>query len=46
MARMPQDKSNDCGRAISEVERSTWKKLLNAFQIHDSFAHEGGPLFS
>ena len=26
-----QDKSNDCGRAISEVEMVIWSGLLNGF---------------
>lgn len=35
----PEDKSNDCGRAISELEQFTWNGFLNAFQIHDPFIH-------
>ena len=46
MTERPHDKSHDCGRAISEVERGTWNGLLNAFQIQDYFLHEGGPRFS
>ena len=41
-----QDKSNDCGRAISDLEHFTWNELLNAFQVNDSFIHQGGPKFS
>lgn len=41
-----QDKSNDCVRAISKLERATWIGLLNAFQIQGFFTHEGGPRFS
>ena len=46
MIERPHDKSHDCGRAFSEVERGTWNELLNAFQIQDYFSHEGGPRFS
>lgn len=46
MTERPHDKSNDCGHAISEIEKSTWNGLLNAFQVQDSFQHEGGPRFS
>ena len=42
----PQDKSNDCGRNISDLERYTWSELLNAFQVQDAFIHQGGPRFS
>ena len=46
MTRRPQDKSKDCGRAISDLERFTWNGLLTAFQIHGHFIHQGGPRFS
>ena len=46
MTEMAQDKSNNCGRAISKVERVTWNGLLNGFQLHDTFIHQGGPRFS
>ena len=32
MTERPQDKSNKCGRAISEIERTTWNGLLNIFK--------------
>lgn len=46
MTERPQDKSTDCGRAISDLKRYTWNELLNAFQVHDTFTHQGGPRFS
>ena len=46
MTERPEDKSNDCGRAISNLERYTWNELLNAFQATDYFVHQGGPRFS
>ena len=46
MTERAQDKSNDCGRAISEVERLTWNGLLNSFQLQDAFIHQRGPRFS
>ena len=46
MTKRPQNKSNDCGRGISDLERYTWNELLNAFQVQDSFIHQGGPRFS
>ena len=30
MTERPEDKSHDCGRAISELERFTWRELLNS----------------
>ena len=42
----PEDKFNDHSHAISKVEKTTWKWLLNVFQIQDFFQHEGGPRFS
>ena len=46
MTERRQDKSNDCGRAISEVEKVTWNGLLNGFQLNDTFTYQGGPRFS
>jgi exonuclease III len=46
MTERPQDKSNDCGRAISDLERFTWNEFLNAFQVKDKFTYQGGPRFS
>lgn len=46
MIERPQDKSNDCGRGISDPEIFTWNELLNAFRIKDTFVHQGGPRFS
>ena len=31
MTKKPDDKSNDGGRAISDLERFSWNKLLIAF---------------
>ena len=31
MTEMTQDKSHDCGRTISDLERLTWNGLLNVF---------------
>lgn len=45
MTERAQDKSNDCGRAISDIERLTWNGLLNAFQLHDTYIYQGGPKF-
>ena len=42
----PYDKSNDCGHALSDLERGTWNGLLDTFQIQDFFHHEGGPRYS
>ena len=46
MTERPEGKSNDCGRAISNLEKLTWNELLNAFQVNDMFVHQGGPRFS
>ena len=46
MTERPHDKSNDCGRAISDLERFTWNKWLNIFQVKDLFMYQGGPRFS
>ena len=46
MTERPNDKSNDCGRAISDLERFSWNDLLNVFQIQDTYLHQGGPRFS
>lgn len=46
MTERPQDQSRDCGRAISDLEKFTWNGLLSAFQIQDTFIHQGGPRFS
>lgn len=46
MTAKPQDKSNDCGRAISDLKRYTCNELLNTLQVNDSFVHQGGPKFS
>lgn len=36
-----EDKSNDCGRVISNLERFTWNELLNAFHVNNMFVHQG-----
>ena len=43
---MPEDKSSDCGRAISELERFTWREVLHALQVRDIFTYKGGTVFS
>ena len=39
MTERAQDKSNDCGKAISDIERLTWNGLINAFQLQDGGGH-------
>jgi hypothetical protein len=46
MTERPEDKSHDCGRAISELERFTWRELLNSLQVEDKYLYQGGPRFS
>jgi hypothetical protein len=46
MTERREDKSSDCGRRISDLEKLTWNGLLNGFQVQDSFTHQGGPRFS
>ena len=46
MTERPEDKSHDCGRVISGLEKLTWNDLLNTFQVNDTFIHQGGPRFS
>ena len=46
MTERPKDKSNDCGRVISNLENFTWNELLNAFQVNDMFTYQGGPRYS
>lgn len=46
MTERMQDKSKDCGRAISDLEKFTWGELLNAFHVQVNFIHQGGPRFS
>lgn len=46
MTERPEDKSNDCGRAICDLERYSWHELLDTLQVHDSFKHQGGPRLS
>lgn len=43
MIERPEDKSNDCGRTISDLERYSWHELLDTLQLHDSFCYQGGP---
>ena len=40
------DKSTDCGRAASDLERYSWNELLNMLQVQDTFLYQGGPRFS
>jgi len=37
MTKRPEDKSSDYGRAINNLERYKWNKLLNEFQVNDNF---------
>lgn len=46
MIERPQDKSNDCGRAISDLDRFTWNEFLSAFWIENTLIHQEGPRFS
>ena len=46
MTERPQDKSNDYGRAISDLERFTWNELLNALQVNDKFIYQGESKYS
>ena len=46
MTERAEDKSHDCGRAISGLEKITWNELLNTFQVKDPFVYQGGPRFS
>jgi hypothetical protein len=39
----PEDKSHDYGKAISELERFTWKELLNSLQVQYKYVYQGGP---
>lgn len=41
MTERAHDKSKDCRRVISELERFTWEGLMHAFQIQDNFVHQG-----
>ena len=46
MTERSEDKSNDCGRGISDLEKLTWNSLLNGYQLRDTFTFQGGPRFS
>ena len=35
------DKSHDCGRAISGLERGIWQILLTSLQVNDPFIYQG-----
>ena len=39
MTERREDKSNDCGRAISDPEKLIWNGLLNGFQVVDTFTY-------
>lgn len=41
MTKKPEDKSHDCGRLISDLERFSWNALKDALQIEDFFQHRG-----
>ena len=42
MTKRREDKSNDCGRGISDLEKLTYNGLLNGFQVVDTFTYQGG----
>ena len=46
MTEQSEDKSHDCGRVISELERFTWTELLNSLQVSNKYVHQEGPRFS
>lgn len=46
MTERPEDKSQDCGRTISDLERFSWNALTDSLQVYDSFKHIGGPRFT
>ena len=41
----PEDKSHDCGRTISGLEKLTCNDLFNTFQVKDTFFYQGGQRF-
>ena len=43
MIERPNDKSNNYGSAINDLERYNWNDLLMAIQIQDTFIHQRGP---
>lgn len=46
MSERNEDKSHDCGRAISDLEMYTWKELLHSLQVSDKYVYQRGPKFS
>ena len=46
MTERSEDKSNDCGRGISDFKKLTWNSLLSGFQLLDTFTFQGGPRYS
>ena len=46
MTERAEDKSHNCGRAISGLEKITWNELLSTFKVKDPFIYQGGPRFS
>lgn len=46
MTERPNDKSNDCGRTINDLEMFIWNDFLNGLQFHNSFVYQGSPQIS
>ena len=46
MTEIWEDKSNDCGGGISDLEKLTWNGLFDGFQVLDTFTYQCGPRFS
>lgn len=40
-----EDKSNNCEKAISDLERLNWGELLNTLQHHGTYVYQGGTEF-
>lgn len=38
-----ENKFNDYGRLVSDLENFSWKELLTTLQVWDSFRHQWGP---
>lgn len=41
----PNDKYNNCGRAMSDLERFSKNEFMNGLQIQDIFVHQRGVFF-
>lgn len=42
----PEDKSNDCGREINDLDHFSWNEFLATLQVHNAFKYQGGALDS